>query len=67
MYIRSYTIAFSPYNIKYLYFVNLSVTTKIKSYLILVPDLTETDNLVIKSIATFYYAPANAVFAFSFL
>jgi hypothetical protein len=52
---------------KYPYFVSLFVTTKIESYLILIPDSTEADNLVMKFIATFYYAPANAVFTFSFL
>jgi hypothetical protein len=67
MYIRSYTVAFSLYNIKYPYFVNLFVTTKIESYLILILGSIEAGNLVIKSIATFYYAPVSAVFVFNFL
>lgn len=66
MYIRSYTVTFSLYNIKYLYFVNLSVTTKIESYLILILGSTETDNLIIKSIAILYYASVGAAFAYSF-
>ena len=67
MYVRSYAVAFSLYSIKYLYFVNLSVTIKIESYLILVLDFIEVGNLVIKSITTFYYTPASAVFIFNFL
>jgi hypothetical protein len=67
MYVKSYAVAFSLYDMKYLYFVNLSVTIKIKSYLILIPGLIETDNLVIKFIAIFYYAPVSAVFTFNFL
>jgi hypothetical protein len=51
---------------KYPYFVNLFVTTKIESYLILVPGSTEAGNLVIKSIVIFCYAPADAAFAFNF-
>ena len=67
MYARSYAIAFSLYNMKYPYFVNLFMTTKIESYLILVPGSTEASNLVIKSIIIFYYAPAGAAFIFNFL
>jgi hypothetical protein len=67
MYARSYAITFSLYDIKYLYFVNLSVTTKIELYLILISGSTEADNLMMKFIATFYYAPADAVFIFNFL
>jgi hypothetical protein len=59
-------MTFSLYNIKYLYFVNLSVTIKIESYLILVSGFTETGNLVIKFIVILYYAPANAAFACNF-
>jgi hypothetical protein len=66
IYARSCTVAFSLYNMKYLYFVNLSVTTKIESYLILVPGFTKTGNLMMKSIATFYYTPVNAAFIFNF-
>jgi hypothetical protein len=66
MYVRFYTVAFSLYSMKYPYFVNLSVTTKIESYLILILGLIETGNLVIKSIATFYYTPADAAFTFNF-
>jgi hypothetical protein len=66
MYARSYVMAFSLYSMKYPYFVSLSITIKIKSYLILILGLTEADNLVMKFIATFYYAPVGAVFAFSF-
>jgi hypothetical protein len=54
------------YNIKYLYFVNLSMTIKIESYLILILDSTKIDNLMIKFIATFYYTPVGAAFTFSF-
>jgi hypothetical protein len=60
-------MAFLLYGIKYLYFVSLFVTIKIESYLILILGLTETGNLVIKSIATLCYAPVSIVFAFSFL
>jgi hypothetical protein len=60
-------VAFLLYSMKYPYFVNLSVTTKIESYLNLVPDSTKAGNLVIKSIAIFYYAPVSAAFAFNFL
>ena len=67
MYTRSCTVAFSLYDIKYLYFVSLFVTTKIESYLILVLGLTEAGNLVIKSIATFYHTPAGAAFTYNFL
>jgi hypothetical protein len=67
MYIRSCAVAFLPYGMKYLYFVSLFVTIKIESYLILVLGLIEAGNLVIKFIATFYYAPVSAVFIFSFL
>jgi hypothetical protein len=67
MYVKSYAMAFSLYSMKYLYFVNLFVTTKIESYLILVLDLIEAGNLVMKSIAIFYYAPAGAAFIFNFL
>jgi hypothetical protein len=66
MYARSCAMAFSLYSIKYPYFVSLFVTTKIESYLILVSGLIETGNLVMKSIAIFYYAPAGAVFTFNF-
>ena len=66
MYIRSYAVAFSLYNMKYPYFVNLSITTKIESYLILISGSTETGNLIIKSITIFYYTPAGAAFAFNF-
>ena len=67
MYARSYTVAFSLYSMKYPYFVSLSITIKIESYLILVPSLIEAGNLVMKFIATFYYAPAGAAFTFNFL
>jgi hypothetical protein len=67
MYTRSYTVTFLLYDMKYPYFVNLSVRIKIESYLILIPDFTETGSLVMKSIATFYYAPVNAAFAYNFL
>jgi hypothetical protein len=67
MYARSCVIVFLLYDIKYLYFVSLSVTTKIESYLILVLDFTETGSLIIKFIVTFYYAPVDATFIFSFL
>jgi hypothetical protein len=60
-------MTFSLYGIKYLYFVNLFMTTKIESYLILVSDLIEADNLMIKFITTFYHAPASAAFVFNFL
>jgi hypothetical protein len=66
MYARSCAVAFLLYGIKYLYFVNLSVTTKIESYLILVLSSIEAGNLLIKFIATFYYTPANAAFIFNF-
>jgi hypothetical protein len=67
MYIKSCAVAFSLYDMKYPYFINLSITIKIESYLILVSGLIEADNLVIKSIATFYYTPAGAAFTFNFL
>jgi hypothetical protein len=67
MYARFCAIAFLLYDIKYLYFVSLSVTIKIESYLILVPGSTETGNLVIKFIAIFYYTLIDAAFIFNFL
>jgi hypothetical protein len=66
MYARSYAVAFLLYGMKYLYFVNLFVTIKIESYLILVLGSIEAGNLVMKSIVIFYYAPASAVFVFNF-
>jgi hypothetical protein len=60
-------MAFLLYGIKYLYFVNLFMTTKIESYLIFVLGFTKINNLVIKFIAIFCHAPADAVFVFSFL
>jgi DNA-directed RNA polymerase subunit L len=66
MYVKSCAVTFSLYDIKYPYFVNLSITIKIESYLILIPNLTEAGNLIIKSIATFYHAPVSAVFTFNF-
>jgi hypothetical protein len=67
MYTKSYTMTFSLYDMKYPYFVNLFMTTKIESYLILVSGSTEASNLIIKSIVIFCYAPAGAVFTFNFL
>jgi hypothetical protein len=66
MYIRFCVVVFSLYSMKYPYFISLFVTIKIESYLILVLGSVEADNLVIKFIAIFYYAPVSAVFAFNF-